>query len=147
MEIQDFTTTFTVENDPAAVFAAIADVPAWWSGEVEGTAHAAGVSFTYRVPGIHFCRMEVVEHAPPSRIVWKVVDSEISYVPTRDEWTGTRIRFEVEATGSGTRLRFTHQGLKPALECWDGCSRGWTALVEKNLRRRIETGAPQPSPW
>lgn len=37
--------------------------------------------------------------------------------------------------------------LVPAFECYGACSSAWATLIGKNLRRWIETGEVQPSPW
>jgi hypothetical protein len=64
------------------------------------------------------------------------------------EWKNTEIVFEIAKKGGKTEVRrFTHVGLKLAYECYSNCSNAWGLLVKGNLRRRIETGEVQPSPW
>jgi len=147
MTKSDFIANFDVEQTPQEVFAAIGNVPGWWSGAVEGVPDRVGAEFTYRVPGVHFCRMRVTDFVPGERMVWRVVESDIEYVGRKTEWNDTEIRFEMAAEGGMTELRFTHQGLVPALECFDACSNAWNALVTKNLQNLIRTGEVQPSPW
>ncbi|HEX7663790.1 MAG TPA: SRPBCC domain-containing protein [Polyangiaceae bacterium] len=143
----DFQTTFTVEQTPAQVFDAIVDVASWWSGKVVGSSAHLGDVFTYEVEGMHFSRQNVVDFVPGKRLVWHVTDAELTFVKDRDEWKGTDIVFEITKSGDQTEVRFTHRGLTPADECFKQCSGGWSALVGRNLRARITTGKPQPSPW
>lgn len=142
--MSNYSATFVVPQPPPAAFDAINDVPSWWSGNVEGTPTSLGAEFTYSVPGVHFCRMKVTEFVPGKSIAWRVVDSNLTFTEDKSEWTGTVIRFELRNVKGETELQFTHEGLGPELECFDGCSSAWSMLVG-NLRRRITSGQPQPN--
>lgn len=147
MESQSFTTAFTVDQSPEEVFQAINDVPSWWSGEVEGDSARLGGEFSYRVEGAHYSRQKITESVPGKRVVWHVTDARLEFVQDKDEWKGTDIVFEIARKGTRTELRFTHQGLASGFECYTDCSNAWGLLVNGNLKRRIATGEPQPSPW
>ena len=54
-------------------------------------------------------------------MVWSV-----EAAPLTPDWAGTTIMFDVEESGEGSTIRFRHQGLTPALECYDMCHEGWT---------------------
>jgi hypothetical protein len=45
---QNFTSTFTVDQSPADVFAAIKNVRGWWTGGIDGRADKLGDEFSYR---------------------------------------------------------------------------------------------------
>jgi len=144
----DYTTTFQVEQGPQEAYAAINDVRGWWSsGGVGGDTDQVGAEFTYAVPEIHYCKLEIVELDPGRRVVWRVLDSDLSFTKVRDEWTGTTIVFELSTKDGGTEVRFEHVGLVPAYECYENCSSAWSLLINGNLRKRISTGRPQPSPF
>jgi hypothetical protein len=143
----NYTTTFQVEQTPQEAYAAINDVRAWWSGEVKGDTDKIGAEFTYTVPDIHYCQMEITELDPGRRVVWRVLDSDLTFTNVRDEWTGTTVVFDVSIKDGRTEVRFEHVGLVPAYDCYDSCSNAWSLLVNGNLRKRISTGEPQPSPF
>lgn len=142
--ISSYRTEFRVDQAPDVVHQAIEDVRGWWSGQIEGDTRTVGGSFGYDVPGIHFSRQEILASIPGSSIEWKVVDSNLAYAKDPQEWTGTFVRFEIIPEGTGSKVRFTHSGLVPAFECYGACSSAWALLIEGNLKRRIETGLPQP---
>ena len=142
-----YSTSFTVEQPPEEVYAAILDVPAWWTGQIDGPTAEVGSEFTYRHPPQHYSRQRVVALEPARRVVWRVTDSDLPFVSEPAEWTGSEIVFEIGATAGGTVLRFTHVGLVPDVECYGACSIGWQHYVGNSLRRLITTGEGAPDPW
>jgi uncharacterized protein YndB with AHSA1/START domain len=145
--IRGYTTSYVVEQSPAEVFAAIQDVGAWWTGEIEGRADEVGAEFSYRHGPVHHSVQRVVELEPGRLVVWRVTDSHLSFATPPSEWTGTEIVFDLAPAGSGTELRFTHVGLVPDVDCYDACSTGWSHYVNGSLRSLITTGEGLPDPW
>ncbi|HUQ59080.1 SRPBCC domain-containing protein [Lentzea sp.] len=142
-----YSTSYTVEQSPGEVFAAVLDVRAWWTGEIEGRTDEVGAEFTYRHPPQHYSRQRVTELEPGRRVVWQVIDSTLSFVSEPEEWTGSEIVFDLVATDTGTELRFTHVGLVPDVECFDACSTAWLHYVNGSLHSLITTGRSLPDPW
>jgi len=70
-----------------------------------------------------------------------VLDGRINFVDDKDEWTGTTIRFEIARKDDRTEVRFTHVGLVPENECFNGCSNAWTYYINDSLRGLIVGGA------
>lgn len=140
MATQGFTTTITVDNSPAEVFDAINNVGGWWQGEITGASSKVNDEFDYRMKDIHFSRQRVTELVPFKKITWLVTDSNLSFTSSKTEWTGTTIHFDISAKDGKTELRFTHEGLVPAFQCYGGCSNGWTKLIQESLHSLITTG-------
>jgi hypothetical protein len=147
MKNQNYSASFTVSQTPQQVFDAINNVRGWWSGEIEGDTDKPGARFTYRVPNVHRSTQKITEFIPGKKIVWHVSDARLDFVKDKSEWKGTDIVFEIGNKDGKTEVRFTHIGLAPVCECYDGCSNGWSILVKGNLRKLITTGKTQPSPW
>ena len=139
-----FTTAFTVDQSPQAVFDAINNVRGWWSGTIEGDTSKVGDLFAYRYRNFHMSKQKVTELVPGQRVSWHVTDADLNSFPNTTEWIGTDIIFEIEKQGAMTELRFTHVGLVPAFECFGDCSGAWGELVGTNLRNLIVTGKNQP---
>jgi hypothetical protein len=137
-----FTTSFVVDQNRDEVYDAVVDVRSWWFGDIEGSSAHLGDEFSYSVPGTHWNAMRVTELVRGERVAWLVTDSRLEFTDVPDEWTGTTIAFDIEPADTGTRLRFTHVGLVPALQCFTDCSSGWGHFVAGSLRTRIVTGAP-----
>lgn len=137
----DFTTSFSVDRPPGAVFAAINDVRGWWSGDIEGEADAPGATFTYRHEDVHYSRQRIAELVPGRLVVWHVEDARLSFTDAPDEWIGTDITFEIVPSDTATEVRFTHRGLTPELACYEACSSAWAFYVRDRLQRLITTGA------
>jgi hypothetical protein len=142
-----YSTSYTVEQSPEQVFAAILDVGAWWTGEIEGRADELDGEFSYRHHPQHYSRQRVVELEPSRRVAWRVTDSHLSFISEPAEWTDSEILFDIVPTATGTELRFTHVGLVPDVECFDACSTAWLHYIDGSLRSLITTGEGLPDPW
>jgi hypothetical protein len=107
---------------PQEVFDAINNERRWWSGEIAGDTNKLGAEFTYTYGNMHKSTQRATEFVPGKKIVWRVTDADLIFIKDK------------------TELRFTHVGLVPEFECYGGCSGAWSALVDGNLRKLIETG-------
>ncbi|MBS1741538.1 MAG: SRPBCC domain-containing protein [Bacteroidetes bacterium] len=65
-------------------------------------------------------------------MVWLVTNSNLSFTKSKTDRTRTHIIFVIDVEDEQTRLRFTHQGLQPGIECYNGCSNGWENLFKKD---------------
>ena len=146
MSNDSLTIAYTVEQSPEEAFAAITSVRDWWSGDIDGSTDQLGDVFTYRYEDVHRSTQRITELAPARRIAWHIEDSYLSFVEDKNEWDGTEVIFEVTPTDAGTEVRFTHQGLVPAGECFDSCSSAWHFYIGGSLRNLIAKGQGQPNP-
>src|SRR5688572_23691028 len=140
MKNKDFTTSIVVDRSPQQLFDAINRPQNWWSGEVKGSATAVNDEFVYRYKDLHMSKQKVVELIPGKKVVWHVTDSLINYAEDTNEWTGTKISFEIFEEGKKSRLVFTHIGLHPGIECFESCSNSWTSLISLSLSSLVTTG-------
>ncbi|HMT27794.1 MAG TPA: SRPBCC domain-containing protein [Bacteroidia bacterium] len=137
---KDFTSSFLVNNSAKEVFDAINNVQGWWQGEITGETTKLDDEFMYRYEEIHMSKQKVIEMIPDEKVVWLVTESNLNFIKDKDEWTGTKICFEISESDGKTQLKFTHQGLVAAIECYDECSNAWTQLVQQSLYSLITTG-------
>ncbi|HEY9494369.1 MAG TPA: SRPBCC domain-containing protein [Intrasporangium sp.] len=146
----DLTMSFTVEQTPQQVFDAVNDVRSWWSGNIVGDTSTLGAEWTYSVPDIHFSKLRITELVPAERVSWLVLDSHLTFIEDKEEWTGTTVHFEIteESAEAGdnrrTRLTFTHEGLNAEQECYDVCNTAWGQYILGSLRTLIQAGAGRP---
>jgi hypothetical protein len=145
MTNKDFTTSFTVDQSPEEVFAAVNNVRAWWSGEIDGPTDRLGAEFTYRYKDVHRSTQKITEFIPGKKVVWSIDDAQLNFVKDKTEWNGTKVTFEIARKDNKTELRFTHVGLVPTFECYGGCSGAWGFYVNDSLRKLITTGKGEPN--
>jgi hypothetical protein len=159
MATLDFTTTILVDQTPAEAFSAINNVRGWWSEEIAGSTDKLHDEFNYHFEDIHRCRLKVIELIADKKVVWHVLEnyfkpgifgdgshqSRSNDGFAKEEWTGTKISFEISKKDNKTQIRFTHLGLIPGFECFDACSNGWTHYIRQSLLSLITTGKGQPN--
>jgi hypothetical protein len=141
----DFTTTIMVDQSEQEVFSAIKNIRGWWSGlygeEFEGNSEQLDDEFTFRAgEGMHYSKQKLIELIPGKKIVWIVTDSKLDFLENKNEWTNTKICFEILRRGNKTGIIFTHVGLVPEIECYDSCSPAWTEYVQEKLLSLITKG-------
>ncbi|HVX45322.1 MAG TPA: SRPBCC domain-containing protein [Mycobacteriales bacterium] len=137
MSETSYTATFTVDRTPDAAYIAVLNPRGWWSPKVTGESAHLGDVFHFGDAGIGSSSFRLVEAEPPRRVAWRIDEAFLTFVEDHEEWTGTRIVFEIAPNGSGAAVRFTHEGLLPAVECYRDCSRGWGMCMD-SLKELIE---------
>src|SRR6266849_1402506 len=109
-----------------------------------GACRSKGQELTCRYQDMHRSKQKITELVPGKKVVWHVLDSSLSFLKDKSEWTATDIVFDVLAKDGKTEVRFTHVGLAPEIECYGSCSNAWGMLVNGNLHKLITTGKAQP---
>ena len=137
MNTQNFSTTLLVDQTPAEVFNAINNVRGWWFGEIEGNTEKLNDEFTYKYETFHYSKQKLIVVIPNKKIVWLVTESNLSFIENKNEWTGTKIIFDITHKDGKTQVRFTHEGLVPKFECYNECSNAWSDIVRHNLYKLI----------
>jgi uncharacterized protein YndB with AHSA1/START domain len=139
MENKSFTTTIEVAKSPQEVFNCIKDVSKWWGGkDLEGTFY----EFAIHHPNAHFSKQKLIELIPDKKIVWHITQGTLHWLQkNKNEWTNTKLIFEIIDKGNKTELRFTHEGLVPQLECYSRCAdEGWAIVIKDYLFNFIAEG-------
>jgi len=140
MKNQDFTVSFIVNKTPREAYNAINNVRGWWSENITGTTNKVNGEFVQKYQDVHRCKIKIEELLPAEKIVWHVIDNYFSFTKDKTEWIDTKIVFDIAKKGTKTEIRFTHQGLVPAYECYEVCSDAWTEHITSDLKRFIERG-------
>jgi hypothetical protein len=137
--------SFAIETQRSAkeAFELLLEIEKWWSGiydeTIIGKNQKVNDEFTFSARGgIHFSRQKLIELIPYKKIVWEVIESNLSFLENPGEWLQTKLQFEViEETKNMTKIIFTHEGLIPQIECYNDCSNAWTQYLN-NLQSKLK---------
>ncbi len=145
MKDKSFTITIEFLQSPEVIFNCINDVSKWWSKnadeiaseyptEFEGSSTNLNDEFILRHGSNHYSKQKLTEVVPDKKVVWLVTDSRLNWIKgNKEEWTGTKMIFELSSKGNKTVLNFTHQGLVPQLECYEHCIHFWDMVIKEWL--------------
>ena len=144
MKAQDYHISITVDATPAEAFMSVNNVTEWWTENLEGSSQNLNDEFTVRFGDVHYSRQKLVEFIPNKKVVWLVTDSKLNFIKDKQEWTNTKIVFELSARDGKTKIDFIHFGLLPEVECYDACSNAWSQYIQGSLLNLITTGKGVP---
>jgi hypothetical protein len=139
---KSYTATIEVTNPPQEIFQRITrDVAKWWGGkDYSGRSININDEFIVDHPGAHYSKQRLVEVIPGKKVVWLVTESKLSWLKDQEEWTNTKMIFEVKTGNSTCFLHFTHKGLVPEKESYARCSEGWDMVIKDWLYSLIVYG-------
>ena len=139
---KDFKFNLESSDTAKSIFETLLNVRSWWIGlyseTIEGDTKKLNDEFTFSAGGgAHYSKQKLVELIPDKKIVWMVTDSNLNFLAKPNEWTGTKICFDISTKGNKNQITFTHQGLVPKFECYNGCAGAWTKYLE-NLASKLK---------
>ncbi len=142
MNIQNYTFSFESTDSPEQIFETLLNVRSWWSGlyseTIEGQTNQLNSEFTFSAgDGAHYSKQKLIELIPNQKITWLVTDSKLSFLEKPDEWTGTKLCFDMTPKDTHTLVRFTHLGLVPQIECYKACSGAWSQYMQTSLLKLL----------
>jgi uncharacterized protein YndB with AHSA1/START domain len=141
--LESFTATIEVAKSPQEVFKILtADVSKWWGGkDLSGSTTKPNDEFIVHHKGAHYSKQRLTEVIPGKKVVWHVTESSLDWLQTdKQEWTTTKMIFEISAANGKTILHFTQYGLVPSKECYATCKEGWTMVITDWLFNYITEG-------
>ena len=145
MKEQNYHASITVDATAHEAFTYINSVTKWWTENLEGSSQKLNDEFTVRFGDVHYSKQKLVEVVPDKKVVWLVTDSKLNFIKDKQEWTNTKIVFEIITRDNQTQVYFTHIGLVPEVECFDACSNAWSEYIQGSLLKLINTGKGQPT--
>jgi hypothetical protein len=139
---KNYKAVIELAKSPEFVFNCLKEVSKWWNREdFEGDSSKPDDEFVICHPGRHYSKQKLIEVVPNEKVVWLVTDSKLDWLEKdQNEWTNTKMIFEITTRGDLTVLHFTHEGLVPQKECYEMCERGWNMVIKERLFSFITLG-------
>jgi len=141
----NYSTMIAVPQSPQEVFSRItSDVAKWWGGpDLSGGTTKLNDEFIIHHSGAHYSKQRLVKVIPNEKLVWLVTESKLDWLQKdHQEWTNTRMIFELNTQDNQTVLHFTHEGLTPEKECYVMCHEGWNTVIKNYLFNLITHNEP-----
>ncbi|QMU26674.1 SRPBCC family protein [Adhaeribacter radiodurans] len=142
--MEDYKITLLVDAPAAEVFKSINNVTAWWTENLAGNSQNLHDEFTVRFGDVHYSKQKLIDVIPDKKVVWRITDSNLNFIQDKQEWTNTKIIFEIIPQYNQTQISFTHVGLVPEVECFNACSNAWNGYIRGSLFNLITTSKGQP---
>ena len=136
---------FSASSTPESVYnAIILEIDKWWTTSSNEAKHVGDI-LNVRFGGTTYKRMKVIRAIPNELLEWSVKEANIDHegFTKKDEWVGTTIKWKIEESDAGSKIKFTHEGLVPAFECYEACQGGWNYFLG-SLKDFLNTGKGTP---
>lgn len=143
MKKQDYHTNITVDASAQEAFKNINSVSKWWTNDFQGSSEKLNDVFTVRF-GETFITLKIVELVPDKKILWQVIDCYKHWLKDKKEWQDTKISWEISTENDETHIDFTHIGLVPGIECYEGCEKAWDQYIKGSLFKLLTEGKGIP---
>jgi Activator of Hsp90 ATPase homolog 1-like protein len=144
MKEQDYEIQLTVDGTAKEVFKNINQVTKWWTEDLKGSSQKLNDEFTVQFGDVHKSKQKLIEFIPDKKVVWLVTDSKLNFIKDKQEWTNTKISFELSEQNNKTQILFTHFGLVPEVECYKSCVKGWDYYIKGSLFKLLTEGKGTP---
>jgi hypothetical protein len=141
---KDYTIDLTVDAPVKEVFKDINSVTKWWTEVLDGSSKKLNDEFTVHFGDVHVSTQKLIEIIPDKKVVWLVTKSKLNFIKDKQEWTNTRISFELSEERKQTHVKFTHHGLVPDVECYKDCTKGWDYYIKGSLYKLLTQGKGTP---
>ncbi len=141
---EDYHAEISVHASAHDVFSNINSVSKWWTEDLKGSSQKLNDEFTVRFGEVHVSTQKIIELVPDKKMVWLVSGSKLNFIKDKDEWTNTKIIFELSGQGGQTTIHFTHRGLVPGIECFKDCTKGWDYYIKGSLYKLLKEGKGTP---
>ena len=145
MSEPSYSTDILISAKPESVYQAITkEIDKWWT-DLSNQAEQVGDQLAVRFEKTTTWVMTVIEVFPNRSLAWKVAEAnhDVESLTKRDEWKGTTIKWQIAENEIGSKVTLIHQGLVPALECYEMCEAGWDYFLG-SLKSLLETGRGYP---
>jgi hypothetical protein len=138
----DFSSSITAKISPSEAIQKINNIPGWWGVTFTGSSEKQDDEFVVKMSGDSFFNMTVKELIPGKKVVWLVTDCNMPWYTDKDknEWTNTKLIFDLVENNDETFLTFTHEGLTPDVVCYKDCESGWTHWIKTSLFSYLTKG-------
>jgi hypothetical protein len=144
MTTKDYTISLTVDAPAKEVFKNINSATKWWTEVLDGKSEKLNDEFTVYFGDVHVSTQKLVEFIADRKVVWLVTKSKLNFIKDKQEWTNTKISFEISEEDNKTQVRFTHFGLVPNVECYKDCTKGWDYYIKGSLYKLLTQGKGTP---
>lgn len=145
MSGRSYSTEILISAKPGSVYSAITkNIDGWWT-ELSNQALQIGDRLIVGFEKTTSWVMTVSDAFPNRFLVWKVAEAnhDLEGITKKNEWKGTTIKWEIVENETGSKVTLTHEGLVPALECYEICEAGWGYFLG-SLKSYLETGRGYP---
>ena len=143
MNNQDYNIAITVNATAQEALNAVNNIAGWWTTVFEGHSEKVNDVFTVTF-GETWITIKITEVVPGKKISWLVTDCNKEWLKDKKEWKGTTMVWDISAEDNATKITFTHIGLRPGMECYNGCEKAWNFYIEQSLLKLLNEGKGMP---
>lgn len=143
----NYTREIIVLNTPSAAYQALTtDFDKWWTNSCN-TISNIGDKVTFRF-GPAFWVMRANSLVPNNSVELECIEAHHVHdgLPSSiiNEWQGTKLKWKIKKIGEKTKIKLTHEGLIPSLDCYEVCEQGWDNFFVNSLKDYLDTGEGSP---